>query len=301
MHKRRIYVASSWRNTIQPTIVELLRAHGHEVYDFRNPAPGNTGFAWRDCGGAAAQSGPGSGAKTIDTYMEAIVSQRAKDGFKCDKDALDWCDTCILVLPCGRSAHLEAGYTAGQGKDTYFLLHPDKFEPELMYLLGTAATPDIRDILGWMDEREPGDVVRWHQLNGGHGAGLAGHALRALREMVELCFASGGNYYSMKEALDAEAKKVIERTLKQEPIRLNPGKCDLHDYLLADESCTCVYDTTAACSSAEIAEEWADIAILLQVFARYANVDQHKAIRDKVDILWARQWRADMNGVLWQP
>ena len=45
---RRIYVASSWRNAQQPEIVEALRFEGYEVYDFRNPAPGNTGFAWSE-------------------------------------------------------------------------------------------------------------------------------------------------------------------------------------------------------------------------------------------------------------
>lgn len=43
----RIYLASSWRNAAQPGLVALLRSWGHEVYDFRNPAPGETGFAWQ--------------------------------------------------------------------------------------------------------------------------------------------------------------------------------------------------------------------------------------------------------------
>lgn len=44
---RRIYLASSWRNTYQPRCLQLLREWGHEVYDFRNPPPpGGTGFAW---------------------------------------------------------------------------------------------------------------------------------------------------------------------------------------------------------------------------------------------------------------
>ena len=44
----RIYVASSWRNTLQPGVVAALRGDGHEVYDFRNPAPGVKGFAWSE-------------------------------------------------------------------------------------------------------------------------------------------------------------------------------------------------------------------------------------------------------------
>ena len=35
----RIYVASSWRNALQPGVVTKLRRDGHEVYDFREPAP----------------------------------------------------------------------------------------------------------------------------------------------------------------------------------------------------------------------------------------------------------------------
>ncbi len=42
----RIYVASSWRNAHQPELVKALQDAGHEVYDFRHPAPGNEGFQW---------------------------------------------------------------------------------------------------------------------------------------------------------------------------------------------------------------------------------------------------------------
>lgn len=43
---------------------------------------------------------------------------------------MKWADTFVLVLPCGRSAHLELGWACGQGKQTLILL--DKMEPELM-------------------------------------------------------------------------------------------------------------------------------------------------------------------------
>lgn len=134
---RRIYVASSWRNVQHPAVVESLRAMGHEVYDFRNPAPGQKGFAWQDCG----ESTDG---RTVQDYRKKINHQTAVEGFAFDKDALDWSDTCVLVLPCGRSAHLEAGYACGQGKRVIWLLSEDKFEPELMYRLGHEfVLPDV--------------------------------------------------------------------------------------------------------------------------------------------------------------
>lgn len=43
--KRKIYVASSWRNEYQPMIIPVLLSMGHEVYDFRNPPNGSKGFA----------------------------------------------------------------------------------------------------------------------------------------------------------------------------------------------------------------------------------------------------------------
>lgn len=48
--------------------------------------------------------------------------------------AMLWADTCVLVLPCGRSAHTEAGWFAGRGLKTIVYM-PGKQEPELMYKL----------------------------------------------------------------------------------------------------------------------------------------------------------------------
>lgn len=127
---RRVYVASSWRNTHQPGVVAELRAAGHEAYDYRHPAPGNDGFSWGDIARDWLDWKPKQFAALVQTHP---IAQR---GFFHDKAALDWCDTCVLVLPCGRSAHLKAGYVAGQGKRVIWWLHPDRFEPELMYLLG---------------------------------------------------------------------------------------------------------------------------------------------------------------------
>lgn len=130
MTARRIYLASSWRCAKQPSVLAELRHAGHEIYDFRNPAPGSNGFGW-------GQLDPDWQHWSPARYIELLAHPIAQAGYAFDKAALDWCDTCVLVLPCGRSAHLEAGYTIGQGKPTYFLLDTLGFEPELMYLLGS--------------------------------------------------------------------------------------------------------------------------------------------------------------------
>jgi hypothetical protein len=147
--QRRIYVATSWRNEAQPPLVLMLRAMGHEVYDFRNPAPGKEGFAWNQVGyGATAFY---EGAADLDGYIKCLEHPRAVEGFKLDKDAMEWADTFVLLLPCGRSAHIEAGWAAGAGKEVHVLLSADKFEPELMYLLCArihSSTASLTDALG---------------------------------------------------------------------------------------------------------------------------------------------------------
>lgn len=137
----RIYVASSWRNERQPKVVEILRMQGHEVYDFRNPAPGNHGFQW-------SEIDPDWQKWTPQQYVDALEHPIARAGYKLDMDALEACDACVLVMPCGRSAHLEAGFAIGAGKPTAILV--TEGEPELMYKMARTFL-NIWDIVGWLD------------------------------------------------------------------------------------------------------------------------------------------------------
>lgn len=136
----RIYVASSWRNTQQGELVTLLKAGGFEVYDFKNPKPGNHGFAWKDC-----EFPYDGGLIGTRQFPHLLHTPRAQDGFETDKFALDWCNVLFLLLPCGKSAHLEAGYAAGQGKHVIFVLGEEPIEPELMYLLGSGFCRTMKD------------------------------------------------------------------------------------------------------------------------------------------------------------
>lgn len=142
---RKIYVASSWRNSFQPSILAALREVGHTCYDFRNPGPNEHGFAW-------SQTDPDWAKWTLRAYIDALGHPISFAAFGNDRRALDWCDTCVLVLPCGRSAHIEAGYAMGQGKDCHILLHEDRFEPELMYLLAGEAPRHIHESLTDLQE-----------------------------------------------------------------------------------------------------------------------------------------------------
>lgn len=63
-----------------------------------------------------------------------------------DVEAMKACDACVLVLPCGRSAHTEAGWFCGAGKKVVVYI-PCKQEPELMYGLFDGVATTIEEVI----------------------------------------------------------------------------------------------------------------------------------------------------------
>lgn len=142
-------------------MLAALRAAGHEVYDFRNPdnehssalahgfnMPDGTlpAMASADCkcehssalahGFKWTNVDPNCWEWTAEEYKANLTHPLAEKQFENDLRALEMCDTCVLVLPCGRSAHTEAGWMAGKGRRVMVLItDQDSFEAELMYKL----------------------------------------------------------------------------------------------------------------------------------------------------------------------
>lgn len=140
----KLYVASSWRNEIQPKVVETLRSVGHEVYDFKNPKDGNTGFRWLDIDSDWQKWTP-------EKFREFLDHPIAQLGFMSDYDAMLRSDAGVLVMPCGRSAHLEAGYFVGANKPLYILLSSG--EPELMYNMATDICVSLDELVRTIPHR----------------------------------------------------------------------------------------------------------------------------------------------------
>ena len=122
--------------------MEELREEGFEVYDFKNPGFEDHGFHWSEIdkdwkSWTAAQ------------FVEGLKHPIAERGFKSDMDALTSSNVCVLVLPCGRSAHLEAGYARGAGSKLYIYNPEDvKVEPELMYKMSTDIHLSLATLIG---------------------------------------------------------------------------------------------------------------------------------------------------------
>lgn len=146
-----VYVASSWRNLMQAGVCAALRSAGIDHYDFKNPE-GGTGFSWREVKTDGVPSAEGIKAKGSDwesaeEYLRMVEHPRAIEGFAADFAAMQRADTFVLVLPCGKSAHLELGWAVGAGKRTIILLE-DPVEPELMYRMVDEMHTSLFDLLG---------------------------------------------------------------------------------------------------------------------------------------------------------
>ena len=137
----KVYIASSWRNQYQPEVIKKLRDRGYEVYDFRHPAENNDGFKW-------AEIDPAWETWSASQFQKALLHPLAEQGFKLDMEALKASDAVILVLPCGRSAHLELVYAVGR-KPTAILLD-GRNEPELMYKMVDHIARDETSLFNWL-------------------------------------------------------------------------------------------------------------------------------------------------------
>ena len=145
----RIYLASSWKNSFQESAVRVLRMVGHEVYDFKNP-PGRAGFAWESISKNYQKW-------SVEDYLKALKTAKVQAGFFSDMGAMGWADTCVLLLPCGRSAHLEAGWFVGQGKKLIVVLCPESYpdhpaytgqaDYDLMYLMTPHIVTSLEDVV----------------------------------------------------------------------------------------------------------------------------------------------------------
>lgn len=138
MGQLKVYLASSWRNKKYPDVLSKLEAAEFDVYDFRDP---QHGFSWDDIESNHRQW-------TAERYLYNLFHPKATRAFNQDFGALTNCDALVLLHPCGRSAHLEAGYAAGNGKPVYVLIDaedPDK--ADLMVRMCTGIHTDVDEIV----------------------------------------------------------------------------------------------------------------------------------------------------------
>jgi hypothetical protein len=137
----KIYMASSWKNVNAVRVwAEFLRDKGHEVDDFTDDSRGRFVFYYKDL--------PDNEHLNAITLLQYEQAQRA---FKEDKSHIDWAEVLFLLLPCGRSAHLEAGYAIGSGKQ--LIVFQERFpegEFDVMYGFADLITDNVDEVVDYL-------------------------------------------------------------------------------------------------------------------------------------------------------
>jgi hypothetical protein len=124
-----IYVIGSLRNETIPKVAAFLRTDGFDVFDDWYSAGPEADDYWKKYEEAKGHD-----------YYQALAGFAAEHVFNFDRSHLDRCDAAVLVLPAGRSGHLELGYASGKGKPT-FILHDNPERWDVMYRFATAVVP----------------------------------------------------------------------------------------------------------------------------------------------------------------
>ena len=70
---------------------------------------------------------------TCSDFKKALNHPEIIKASQKDFQAMQEADFCVLLLPCGRSAHSEAGWMKGNGKKVFILDLSENPKPELMY------------------------------------------------------------------------------------------------------------------------------------------------------------------------
>jgi len=105
----KIYLASSWKNEqLVLTVQQILEQNGHEVDAFCNLDRGRFTFHYSAIPNHQELDG-----------IQFMHTPQIKRVFRENKKWIDWADAVVMILPCGKSSHLEAGYAKGQGKKLY--------------------------------------------------------------------------------------------------------------------------------------------------------------------------------------
>lgn len=147
----KVYLIGSLRNPEVPKIANKLREHGLEVFDDWYSAGEEADDKWRDY-----ERGRGH------SYLEALDGHAATHVFEFDKNHLDTSDAVVLVLPSGKSGHLELGYSIGRGKRGYILLDdPERWD--VMYKFADGVFDKVEDLVAKLTKQP----IKWVNLSTG--------------------------------------------------------------------------------------------------------------------------------------
>lgn len=137
----KLYLIGSLRNPTLGIVSRELREIGFDVFD-----------DWRAAGPEADDEWKKYEEERGRTFGEALQGDAARHVFSFDYQHLAVSDVVVLVLPAGKSGHLELGWALGRNKRGY-ILHDNPDRWDVMYKFAHGVYYSIHDL---KDE-----LVRW--------------------------------------------------------------------------------------------------------------------------------------------
>jgi hypothetical protein len=122
---RKIGLADSYANPLHTNLVRNLAYYGHEVYDYRFPRVGTDGAKFELESLLDDSTGKYG-------FREQLNTKGLHNQFLYDMQAIEWCDTFILLCPAEHCAHVALGMAFAWQKDCIVYM-PNKVQPVLFY------------------------------------------------------------------------------------------------------------------------------------------------------------------------
>jgi nucleoside 2-deoxyribosyltransferase len=133
---KSIYLIGSLRNPMVPEVGRRLREAGYDAFD-----------SWFAAGPEADDYWLKYEKDKGVHFLDALYDYAAQHVFEFDLKHLQRCDAAILVLPAGKSGHLELGFMAGQGKPTFILFDKEPERWDVMYNFASMVYTDVNKLI----------------------------------------------------------------------------------------------------------------------------------------------------------
>ena len=142
-----VYVIGSLRNPRITEVGNALRAAGYDAFDEWHAGGPEADDEWRRYEQDRGRH-----------YKEALRGYHARNIFEFDLYHLNRSDAGVLVMPAGRSGHLELGYLIGQGKLGFILFDEVPERLDIMHSFATAVCFSLKELMDELEAVQRGDA-----------------------------------------------------------------------------------------------------------------------------------------------
>jgi hypothetical protein len=149
-----IYLSASWKQRERVrALAQRLRRQGHHVYDFTDPA-------CRNAPEIPPEAYPDAFDPDIHDYGRYLNRPVWNQAVECNRQALDWCDAVLLLLPCGLDAQADWAYAVGLGKLTCVVGKPLEGERHPTHLWADLIVATDAEAETWANTRPTAAAAR---------------------------------------------------------------------------------------------------------------------------------------------